>query len=85
MQHGQDAKINVNSNGQYVVSDSSGTAVTVATDEPSNCTKTELSDLIAKGDTADAATGAVAEAKARVAALTEAAEDRLGDPRTSSS
>ena len=39
---GQDARINVNSAGQYVVSDSSGKSVTVATDEQVTLTKDEL-------------------------------------------
>ena len=43
---GQDARININSAGQYVVSDSSGQSVTVATDEQVTLTKDELTALI---------------------------------------
>ena len=84
---GQDARINVNSAGQYVVSDSSGKSVTVATDEQVTLTKDELTALIQSvAATATASLAAEsearieeiqAEAEARIEALTVAAEERL--------
>ena len=84
---GQDARININSAGQYVVSDSSGQSVTVATDEQVTLTKDELTALIQSvAATATASLAAEsearieeiqAEAEARIEALTAAAEERL--------
>ena len=77
---GQDARITVNSDGQYVVSDTSGTSVTVATDEQVTIAIDDLEALVASTAAdlaADIVAATQAEAEARIAAITEEAEARI--------
>ena len=73
---GQDARITVNSDGQYVVSDTSGTAVTVATDEQVTISVSELTTLI-ESVAATAVAGFAAESEARIEAIQAEAEARI--------
>ena len=84
---GQDARINVNSAGQYVVSDSSGKSVTVATDEQVTLTKDELTALIESvaatatanliAESAELTAEIQAENEARIEAIQAEAEARI--------
>ena len=84
---GQDARINVNSAGQYVVSDSSGKSVTVATDEQVTLTKDELTALIESvaatatanliAESAELTAEIQAENEARIEAIQAEAEERI--------
>ena len=84
---GQDARININSAGQYVVSDSSGASVTVATDEQVTLTKDELTALIESvaatatanliAESAELTAEIQAENEARIEAIQAEAEERI--------